>query len=155
MVTKLRSERNNFRGPSVFVLGGVIIQDHNKKVQAMKLKSISLISLAALLLAAVSPARGYYDTPPFPAEGWEAFQTRVVYPEMAQKAGMEGEVLIYVYIDERGQVTDMKVAEGSHETGFVDAACDAIRQTKFKPGQRHSIPVGMWLAVRVVFSIYG
>jgi protein TonB len=133
----------------------VINQDHKRKVQDMKLKSISLISLTVLLLAALSPARGYYDTPPLPVGGWDTFHTKVVYPEMARKAGMEGEVLVYVYIDEKGQAMDMKVVKGSHDTGFVDAACDAIRKTKFKPGERHSIPAGMWLAVRIVFTIYG
>ena len=138
-----------------FVPGGVITQDHQRKVKDMKPKSISTIALAVVMLAAVVPARGDYEKPPIPVGGWAAFQTKVVYPEMARKAGIEGEVLIYVYIDENGQAMDMEVVKGPRETGFVDAACDAIRETAFEPGQRHSTPVGMWLAVKVTFSLYG
>jgi protein TonB len=121
----------------------------------MKLKSISAIALAVVLLAVVTPARTVDDKPPIPVEGWAAFRSKVVYPEMAQKAGMEGEVLIHLFIDENGQTTVMEVVKGSRETGFVDAACTALRETAFEPGQRHSTPVGMWIVVRVVFSIYG
>ena len=121
----------------------------------MKSISISAIALAALLLAAVSPAQGNYETPPIPIEGWEAFHAKVVYPEMARKAGMEGEVLLNVYINELGQAARMEVVQGSLETGFVDAVWDALRETAFEPGQRHSTPVGMWTAVKVTFSLYG
>jgi TonB family protein len=138
-----------------FILGGVITQDHQRKVKDMKLKSISAIALAVVLLAVITPARGDSGKPPTPVGGWAVFQAKVVYPEMAQKAGMEGEVLIHLFVDENGQTTDMKVVKGSRETGFVDAACTALRETAFEPGQRHSTPVGMWIVVRVVFSIYG
>ena len=137
------------------MLGGVIYLDHQRKVQDMKAKSTSALALAALLLAAVSPALGNYETPPIPIEGWEAFHSKVVYPEMAQKAGIEGEVLLHVYIDDNGQALKMELVSGSRDTGFVDAAWDALRETVFEPGQRHSIPVGMWTAVKVTFQIYG
>jgi protein TonB len=133
----------------------MINQDHQRKVNDMKLKSISAIVLAVVLLAAVSPAQGHYDKPPIPVGGWAAFQAKVMYPEMAQKAGMEGEVLIHLFIDEKGQTTDMEFVKGPREPGFVDAACNALRETAFEPGQRQSTPVGMWIVVRVVFSIYG
>ncbi|UCD37965.1 MAG: energy transducer TonB [Fidelibacterota bacterium] len=119
----------------------------------MKLKSISAIALAVVLLTAVIPARGDGDKSPMPVGGWAAFQAKVVYPETAHKIGMGGEVLLHVYIDRNGKATKMEVVKGSSETGFVAAACTAIRETAFEPGQRHSTPVGMWIAVRVVFSI--
>lgn len=121
----------------------------------MKPKSIFTTMLAVLLLAALSPVWGDYETPPIPIEGWKSFHTKVVYPEMACKAGMEGEVLLHVYIDEHGQAVQMDVVYGSREIGFVDSVWDALQKTVFEPGQRHSTPVGMWTAVKVTFKIYG
>ena len=91
----------------------------------MKYRLLSAMLLAVGVLTATDPTGEHIDKPPMPAEGWETLHARMVYPEMAQKAGIEGEVLIYVYVDESGQVMDMEVVRGSQETGFVDAACES------------------------------
>lgn len=121
----------------------------------MKLKSIMALVLTVLLLTAGASAGENDGNPPIPVGGWAALRARVEYPEMALKAGIEGEVLMHVYIDKNGRAVKMKVVKGSRGIGFVDAVYTALRETPFEPGQRYSIPVGMWTAVRVVFSIYG
>ncbi|MFC1484585.1 energy transducer TonB, partial [Candidatus Neomarinimicrobiota bacterium] len=118
-------------------------------------KSISAFALAVVLLAAVSPARGDYESPPIPVGGWVTLNEMVVYPEIAWQAGMEGEVIVHIYINEQGRAAKMEVVKGSWKTGFVDAAWNAIGQTLFEPAARHGTVVSAWISVRVVFSRYG
>ena len=63
-----------------------------------------------------------------------------VYPEEAQRAGLEGLVVLKVVIDERGRVGDVAVMR-SVGHGFDEAAVAAVRQWKFRPATRNGKPI--------------
>jgi TonB family protein len=63
-----------------------------------------------------------------------------VYPEEAQRAGLEGLVVLKVVIDERGRVGDVEVMR-SVGHGFDEAAVAAVRQWKFRPATRNGKPI--------------
>ena len=49
---------------------------------------------------------------PEPVGGISAIQKRVVYPEIARRAGIEGKVYVQALIDENGDVVKTKILKG-------------------------------------------
>jgi len=76
-----------------------------------------------------------------------------VYPEIAREAGIEGRVVVQVFIDENGKVTDTKILEGIPESGLNEAAINAVTQTKFKPAMLRDQPVGVWITIPIDFAL--
>ncbi|HUA99573.1 MAG TPA: energy transducer TonB [Terracidiphilus sp.] len=63
-----------------------------------------------------------------------AIKSRVapVYPEIAKRMRIEGEVRVAATVDPKGNVTDVKEVTGNHILSL--AAQDAVRKWKFEPG---------------------
>ena len=72
-----------------------------------------------------------YDDPPQPLS-----RISPKYPDIAQEAGIEGTVVIQVFIDKKGRVQEMKVLKGIPNTGLDEAAMEAIRKTRFTPAKQ-------------------
>jgi protein TonB len=72
-----------------------------------------------------------YDDPPDPIGGFAAIQAKLVYPEIARKAGIEGTVTIQAKISERGEVIDTRILVPSGNSGCNEAAVAAIRAVKW------------------------
>ena len=89
-----------------------------------------------------------YDDPPQPLS-----QIRPVYPEIAQEAGIEGTVVVQVFIDLRGRVKDTIILKGIPNTGLDEAAISAIRKTRFRPAKQRERPVGVWISIPVNFRL--
>ena len=89
-----------------------------------------------------------YDDPPQPLS-----QIRPVYPEIAQEAGIEGTVVVQVFIDLRGRVKDTIILKGIPNTGLDEAAISAIRKTRFRPARQRERPVGVWISIPVNFRL--
>ena len=96
-----------------------------------------------------------YDDPPIPIGGYGAIQKNIVYPEIAQEAGIEGKVIIQAFIDEKGRVQSMSVLQGIPNTGLNEAAMAAIKKTRFKPAQQRDRPVGVYISIPVNFKLKG
>ncbi|MGH9600615.1 MAG: energy transducer TonB [Terracidiphilus sp.] len=64
-----------------------------------------------------------------------AVKSRVapVYPEIARRMGISGEVQLAATVNAKGKVTDVKEVRGNHILSL--AAAEAVRQWKFEPGQ--------------------
>jgi len=96
-----------------------------------------------------------YDDPPVPIGGYAAIQRNIIYPEIAQEAGIDGTVVIQAFVDRKGNVTDTVVLKGIANTGLDEAAMDAIRKTKFQPAKQRDRPVGVWISIPVNFRLKG
>jgi TonB family protein len=81
-------------------------------------------SLLALALTAALPARAGDARP---------IKSRVppVYPEIAKRMRISGQVTVSATVNEQGKVTDVKEVSGNHV--LAQAAEDAVRQWKFEP----------------------
>ena len=77
----------------------------------------------------------------------------IIYPEIAQEAGIEGTVVIQAFVDKKGKVTDTVVLKGIPNTGLDEAAITAIRKTKFKPAKQRDRDVGVWISIPVYFRL--
>jgi len=58
--------------------------------------------------------------------------TKPKYPEKAKEAGIEGEVLIFVWFDQNGEMVEAKTLRSPHEI-LSEAALNTVRQWRFEP----------------------
>ncbi|HKJ30278.1 MAG TPA: TonB family protein [Balneolales bacterium] len=84
--------------------------------------------------------------------GLAKLQSKIHYPELARKAGIEGRVYVQFVVDEHGNVQDPKVIRG------IGGGCDqealrAVRQAKFRPGMQRGRPVKVRYSLPIVFKL--
>ena len=89
-----------------------------------------------------------YDDPPVPLR-----PIKPKYPEIAQEAGIEGTVVVQVFVDERGRVKETVILKGIPNTGLDEAATQAIRLVRFKPAKQRERAVGVWISIPVNFRL--
>jgi TonB family protein len=94
-----------------------------------------------------------YDEPPAPVGGFKALQKVLVYPEMAQKSGVEGRVLLKIFVSAKGEVTDTQVIKSLGNNGCDEAAINAVKAVKWIPAKQREKPVGVWVSIPVVFQL--
>lgn len=92
------------------------------------------------------------DLLPTPIGGMKTLQEKIVYPEVAVIAGIDGKVYVLASIDENGFVTDAKILKGIG-AGCNEAALDAIRQTKFTPAMKYQKPLKVEVVIPIVFAL--
>lgn len=84
--------------------------------------------------------------------GLESVQKMIVYPEIAKKAGIEGRVFVQFVIDEKGNVLNPVVLKGIGG-GCDEAALEAVKKAKFKPGKQRGRPVRVQYSIPIVFRL--
>ena len=89
-----------------------------------------------------------YDDPPRPVT-----PIKPVYPDIAQEAGIEGQVLVQCFIDEKGRVKETIVVKGIPNTGLNESAVQALRKTRFRPAKQRERPVGVWITIPINFKL--
>lgn len=85
--------------------------------------------------------------------GLEGLQQRVVYPEAARRAGVEGQVVIQFVVDEEGAVVDPVVLRSPNDL-LSEAALAAVVGSRFTPGMQEGRPVKVRFAVPVTFRLH-
>ena len=89
---------------------------------------------------------------PSPIGGILAIQKRIVYPEIAKRAGVEGKVYILAFVDEQGIVTKAQVIKGIG-AGCDEAALNAVLKTRFAPGKQRGKPVKVQVSIPILFKL--
>ena len=89
---------------------------------------------------------------PEPIGGISAIQSKIVYPEIAKRAGVQGRVYVKAYVDEAGRVTKVELIRGIG-AGCDEAAMDAVKSVMFKPGKQRGKPVKVQVTVPVLFKL--
>jgi len=89
---------------------------------------------------------------PEPIGGIAAIQKKIVYPEIAKRAGVQGRVYIKAYVDEVGNVTKVELIRGIG-AGCDEAAMEAVNSVMFKPGKQRGKPVKVQVTVPVLFKL--
>ncbi len=86
----------------------------------------------ALIVALALPAQAADD---------RAVKTRVppIYPEIAKRLKITGEVKLEATVDAQGKVKNVKTVSGNRVLGA--AAEDAVRQWRFEPGDGDTVVV--------------
>ncbi len=76
------------------------------------------------------------------------------YPELARKAGIQGKVYIQAIVNSQGVVVNVSILSSTApDLGFEEAAMEAVRRWKYKPGEQNGRPVDVYFNVAVEFTI--
>ena len=89
---------------------------------------------------------------PGPIGGIAAIQSKIVYPEIAKRAGVEGRVFVKAFVDENGTVQKVELIKGIG-AGCDEAAMDAVKKTRFKPGKQRGKAVKVQVSIPVLFKL--
>jgi protein TonB len=89
---------------------------------------------------------------PAPIGGMESIYKHIVYPEVAKKAGVSGKVYVLVYINEKGNVDQVKVVRGIG-AGCDEAAMAGVKSVKFTPGKNDGNAIKVKLSLAIVFKM--
>lgn len=79
-------------------------------------------------------------------------QQQIEYPEMAKKAGVEGQVIVQFVVDENGNVLNPQVLRGIG-AGADEEALRVVKEAEFTPGQQRGEPVRVKMSLPIRFSL--
>ena len=86
--------------------------------------------------------------------GLEALLEDLKYPRLAQRAGLEGTVVVIVVIEKDGKPSNARVARSVAD--MLDAAAvEAVMKQRFEPARQRSRPVRVEMAIPVHFRLTG
>lgn len=97
-----------------------------------------------------------YDTPPRlqnPGAVQQALQR--YYPQSLKNAGVGGRIVLWVYVDESGQVTNSQVKESSGHSALDEAAKRVAAQMEFSPAMNRDKRTAVWVAQPITFEVRG
>lgn len=75
------------------------------------------------------------------------------YPKYAQENGIQGRVLVEFIVDEKGEVRDVRVVRGIHESLDAEALRVVSASPKWRPGRHHGKKVKVAMTVSVEFRL--
>jgi periplasmic protein TonB len=80
------------------------------------------------------------------------FQPEPEFSEEARRAKFSGNVEVYLWVDEHGNPSHVRVVRGIG-MGLDEKAVEAVRQYRFKPAMENGKPVTVEMYIDVVFQI--
>jgi TonB family protein len=75
-----------------------------------------------------------------------------VYPIIARKSGKEGQVVLKLTIDVKGEILNIEVLE-SAGYGFTEAAIDAVKKSRFLPAKKDNKPIVSRVILPIRFTL--
>jgi TonB family protein len=74
------------------------------------------------------------------------------YPKILRREGVQGTVVLMIWVDKTGKVARVKVTQSDHEL-FASAAATAVQKWRFKPGTIDGQPVTTRIRIPIPFRI--
>jgi protein TonB len=96
------------------------------------------------------PYLPFAEVMPAPIGGMKAIYEHIIYTEIAKRNGIKGKVYLLVYINENGDVDDVKLLKGIGG-GCNEAAISGVKMVKFYPGKSNNKPVKVKLSLAINF----
>jgi periplasmic protein TonB len=75
-----------------------------------------------------------------------------VYPPLALRAGIEGNMYVKIWVDRQGKPRQAEVVKSNNDI-FNEAAIEAAKQFVFTPAYMNNGPVSVWVAVPFTFKL--
>ena len=89
---------------------------------------------------------------PSPIGGIAGIQAKIIYPELAKRAGVQGKVYVKAYVDDTGIVKKVEIIKGIG-AGCDEAAVAAVLSTRFNPGKQRGKPVKVQVSIPIKFVL--
>jgi periplasmic protein TonB len=84
----------------------------------------------------------------------QATKLSPVYPELARKARIEGNVILQAVVHKDGTVGEIMVLRCNRPNlGFEESAIEAVRQWRYRPATQNGRPVDVYFTVKVDFLL--
>lgn len=77
---------------------------------------------------------------------------KIVYPDMARRANIEGRVFVRILVNTRGRI-DSVIVQSSTNDMFVEPAVKALRNIVGTPAQQNGRAIASWITVPVDFRL--
>jgi len=77
------------------------------------------------------------------------------YPDALAEAGIDGRVILWVFVDEEGRVAKTQVRQSSGYERLDEAAKEVAREMRFEPAQSQDRAIGVWVSQPVTFTASG
>ncbi|MFA5806153.1 MAG: TonB family protein [Melioribacteraceae bacterium] len=90
---------------------------------------------------------------PEPVGGMKSIQDNLVYPEHALRYGLEGTVTLIAKISSEGEVINTEITRGMG-FGCSEAAQEAVKKTKFLPGENNDVSIESEITLSIEFRIF-
>jgi TonB family protein len=81
-------------------------------------------------------------------------QSNVIYPEEAVKSGIQGKVVIRIFLNVQGKPTKIEIQSSSSKL-LNQAAINAVKKTEFLPAMKDGKAEGVWLSIPILFQLKG
>lgn len=81
------------------------------------------------------------------------FQQKPRYPDLARRAGIEGQTVVKALVDIDGSVMDVQVLKSSGNQMLDEAALAAARQWKFSPAKQRDKFVRVYVSIPINFRL--
>lgn len=76
-----------------------------------------------------------------------------IYPQRSLRFGEEGNVLVRVLIDEKGNAVDIVLACSSGISRLDEAAMEAVKRARFYPYKENGVAISVWAQVPISFTL--
>jgi TonB family protein len=100
-------------------------------------------------IASLEMGNALSELRPVPTAG----NPKPVYPRMAIRRGIEGEVGLSVNVSSSGQVSKVSVSKPSGFAILDQAAIDSVKKWEFTPATRDGVPTAMVIDIPVQFRL--
>ena len=74
------------------------------------------------------------------------------YPKALEARGIGGRVILWLFVDESGNVARYQVRESSGFEALDRAAGDVVGMMRFVPGTSLGLPMGLWVEMPITFN---
>jgi TonB family protein len=76
------------------------------------------------------------------------------YPPIAQRAGLDGEVVAQLLVGINGRIESVRIVEVSKTgVGFEKAAEEAVLQWRYRPATKNGVKVRVWVQIKINLSL--
>jgi TonB family protein len=94
------------------------------------------------------------DFVPFESEPTVVARVAPKYPELAMRAGLEGKVIIKIWVGIDGSAREVEIVKSDAEI-FNSSAIEAGRLFKFTPATCNGRPIGVWVSIPLNYRLTG
>ena len=75
------------------------------------------------------------------------------YPPNLRDVGIGGQVVVWFYLSETGQVLDSRISESSGQAELDAAALKVAAVFQFTPAMNRGEPVPVWIQLPITFAV--
>ena len=116
------------------------------------MKLLKTITMVLFVLSTITFSQEKIDKMPTIKGGIEELAKNIKYPKSAEKDGIMGKVIVKAIIDEKGDVVDAEIIK-SDDKKLNDAAINAVKITKFVPGENDGKKVKAEVTIPISFKL--